>query len=767
MSQPRHKWSSDREGRVPADDKLDRLNFAQRVAKDLGAWRDKDSLVVSLNGDWGSGKTTLINLVLHYLDQQAKRAGETPPVVVQFNPWHWSGQDLLFEAFFDEIGDALGRESPGTRGAELAKKWKLFGALSRVGKVTAQVAETGANAVAVASMAASQPAVAATAVAGAGISGWLKRAFSGSETIATVASDAHDVHRTKTLSEVRVELKALLKEMPAPLIVVIDDIDRLTKEQVRMLVQLVKANADFANVVYVLLFQRNVVASALDEVCCERGKDFLKKIIQVELEVPAAPDHKMREMLGQGLDDIWKRVRLRWDTERWERWRTLFEDAVWPYFQTPRDVKRFLGSFDFYFEAHTDGDILNVNPVDLVLLETLRIFDPEAYDAVGKAFQKGRNAFVEILFGDREARANFALGIDHLVDERKLSEKEKKRLRALLYGLFPQASENGRDSSNHDAWDRDFRICHQRHFPKYFQLSENPGEVSAKFIAQFFEENDRAKCRELLQTAIDQGQFKATMERLWVMSEDLPEKQVEPMLGAFLDMTDCLPDLRTGVGFSGDGERELCRLAHRLLGRIEDQAQRDEIFFRVVETTSALNGPVFLTGYLEAKAKEHSSEGLVSLDSLGKAKAILTPRIWERTKEPSFWDLRLAALIIYRLKDWEGIELVRTWLDQCTREPDVAQKFFGHMLNEMHESSGGRTVVKHVLRAEELEKFIGLELLHSRLPLKALDRVEAVAAEKLEQAVKLKSEGKRYSEIFVLAFDEDGNESTNPRDQSL
>jgi predicted KAP-like P-loop ATPase len=46
-----HKWNADRPGEHPEDDELGRAAFAQRIAKELRAWRQKDSLVVSLNGD--------------------------------------------------------------------------------------------------------------------------------------------------------------------------------------------------------------------------------------------------------------------------------------------------------------------------------------------------------------------------------------------------------------------------------------------------------------------------------------------------------------------------------------------------------------------------------------------------------------------------------------------------------------------------------------------------------------------------------------------
>ncbi|MGC4074808.1 MAG: hypothetical protein QM760_20350 [Nibricoccus sp.] len=455
---------------------------------------------------------------------------------------------------------------------------------------------------------------------------------------------------------------------------------------------------------------------------------------------------------------------MRWDVERRERWRTLFEDAVWPYFETPRDVKRFLGIFDFYFEGHTDDGALAVNPIDLVLIEVLRMFDPEAFDAVRRSFQKGRTAFIEIMLGDKEARAKFALGIDHLIDGRKLSEREKKRLKALLHGLFPQVAENGNHSANQGEWDRDYRVCHQRHFPKYFQLQPNPGDVPARFIAKFFNsESDRAMCRDLIQESIDQNYFRATLERLWVMQDDLPVSRVEPVVGALLDMTDCLPEIR--IEFSGDAERELARLAHQLLEKIKDSALRDGTYLRVIESSRALSGPVFITSYLEPRDdRDPLREQTISVPAVESAKKILLPRIWEKIKTPAFWELRLATLIFYRLKDWAGIEPVRDWLVDAMKDPIVARKFFVHMLNEQSTTSSRGRLIKYVLRADELEKFVDLESLRANLTGQSLERLESVALEKLDVALRRKSEGKPYAEIVVLAYDEEGNESENSRD---
>jgi Cdc6-like AAA superfamily ATPase len=260
-----HKWNSDRPGERPEDDELGRKAFAQRVAKELRGWRQKDSLVISLNGDWGSGKTTLANFILHYINEQASSSGEKEPAIVKFNPWQWSGQDKLLEAFFDEIGAAFRTNKFGDKATakNLARFWEGLKVVTVAGGELATRLQ--------------EALIAAVALL-AGGSGVMS-SFAANPTVKTLLScisfallvlagvcavyapfaeklaSAFEWRTNKarpSLDEVRGNLRRELAKLEAPLLVIIDDIDRLTKREMRLLVQLVKANADFPNVVYLL-----------------------------------------------------------------------------------------------------------------------------------------------------------------------------------------------------------------------------------------------------------------------------------------------------------------------------------------------------------------------------------------------------------------------------------------------------------------------------------------------------------------------------------
>ena len=61
---------------------------------------DNESFVVGIEGKWGSGKTSLINLVLENFESE-------DILKIHFNPWNFSSQNELITDFFDSIAYAL------------------------------------------------------------------------------------------------------------------------------------------------------------------------------------------------------------------------------------------------------------------------------------------------------------------------------------------------------------------------------------------------------------------------------------------------------------------------------------------------------------------------------------------------------------------------------------------------------------------------------------------------------------------------------------
>jgi predicted KAP-like P-loop ATPase len=353
----------------PDEDRLNRSSFAAALVKAIKGWRQKSSLVMALYGEWGSGKSSIKNMLLASLDES---------LVVDFNPWQITNRDRLTEAFFNDVGATLGRprtdKQEDKEAAESrASKWKLygslFGILHRVAQFGAPVAGAYFAAHGYPEGVATTHIVTASAAEAAGL------AKTGADALAAAGTAF-----TPTLAQMRKELNKLLEELDTPIIVVLDDVDRLTKDEIRLMLQLIKANADFPNIIYLLLAQRSVLEDALDGLASEKGSDYLEKIVQVFFNVPQVDQRQLEKILFEGLDKLiaHEAISKRWNQERWA---AVFL-AMRPLLAHLRDVKRYLSSLAFHFSVFQSDDSFEVNPVDLIGIEALRVFVPKMYEAL-------------------------------------------------------------------------------------------------------------------------------------------------------------------------------------------------------------------------------------------------------------------------------------------------------------------------------------------------------------------------------------------------
>src|SRR5690606_12684356 len=118
-----------------------------------------------------------------------------------------------------------------------------------------------------------------------------------------------------------------------------------------------------------------------------------------------------------------------------------------------------------------------VNPVDLMAIECLRVLEPDVYKEIARAkeiFTKNGS--------DRYGRSQeFAAAlINSILD--KASENKRDAVKEMVKQLFPtiEWALGGTHYSGEFAstWLREMRVCHPSIFDKYFQFSIPSGELS-------------------------------------------------------------------------------------------------------------------------------------------------------------------------------------------------------------------------------------------------------------------------------------------------
>jgi predicted KAP-like P-loop ATPase len=223
------------------DDKLGFRPFAERLSKVILTLQVPNGYVIGLHGEWGSGKSTAINFVKAFLDKHnVETEDETKRIdIVDFRPWIVSGHQDLISAFFKVLSEQLpGTKRPGWINRMLSgvrgTADPILGALATVAVV---VDPSGGIA-----------AKAAAKVAGTTLNGAIDRFL-----------------EEPSLQAAYERLREVLQKKHKRFLVVIDDLDRLQKDEIRSIMQMVKTVGRLPNVLYLLAYDRNIVWAALDE----------------------------------------------------------------------------------------------------------------------------------------------------------------------------------------------------------------------------------------------------------------------------------------------------------------------------------------------------------------------------------------------------------------------------------------------------------------------------------------------------------------------
>lgn len=229
-----------------SEDILNRSTFANSLAKTLLQYSFSSSLTIGLYGEWGSGKTSLLNMVLETVESK-----DSNTVILRFNPWLCSNSKQLITQFFKQLSAAIKLKKPKNETA-----WELIDQYADLFDAANMIPGAG------------------TIISALG------------KTLAKEAKEKNE-QESNDLQGKKDKIITKMRDDDIRVIVSIDDIDRLTEEEIISVFQLVKALADFPNTIYILAFDYNVVVRALSKVQHGDGKEYLEKIIQVPFEIPA------------------------------------------------------------------------------------------------------------------------------------------------------------------------------------------------------------------------------------------------------------------------------------------------------------------------------------------------------------------------------------------------------------------------------------------------------------------------------------------------
>ena len=177
-----------------------------------------------------------------------------------------------------------------------------------------------------------------------------------------------------TLENMFQQLSEALEKEDRRFLIIIDDIDRLSPDEALAIFRIVKSVGRLPNVMYILVFDRDLAEKAIRERYPSEGPHFLEKIIQASFEIPEPLRTDLNHAVLSAIENICGSP----DESKIHRIMNVFYDVVAPYITTPRHVVRFQNAISVTWPAIEN----EISLADFIALETLRLYEPSLFLAI-------------------------------------------------------------------------------------------------------------------------------------------------------------------------------------------------------------------------------------------------------------------------------------------------------------------------------------------------------------------------------------------------
>lgn len=542
---PQPNYFNDAPISVPDDDRFGINPFAKTLAHSIKNLSQPIGATIAINGPWGSGKSSAVNLIRHHLLPDVEKGIIQ---VINFKCWWFRGEEALTLAFLQELNSTLGK-SLGEKGKEIIPK---------LGKTLLQAGPVVGPAL---NIMTGNP---------------IGSIFSGSMNFAKKFFPEGE-----SVENLFIELSETLEKQTRRFLVIIDDIDRLTPDEALLIFRLVKSVGRLPNVIYLLAFDRRLAEKAVSDKYPSEGPHFLEKIIQAsfDLPLPARDDLSLAT-----LSEIEKLCGAPADQSELLRLMNIFYEIIAPNLNTPRDLNRLSNSMAVSWPSVAN----EVNVADYVALEVIRLFEPKLYNAI--------RISKESICGTKPERESNENGEEQLEIFLSLisDEKQKKHFEDGLMRLFPRLEKNmGYSSDFLSIWSKQRRVCTKKHFDTYFRMSIGEDILSINEINDFI-----AKCGEIdyvksvfrkygkLIRKNGKSRIPLLLEELNTHADKIKEDQIQNLISAIFQIADDIyieQDEERGSYSIGNNHLRIHWLIRRLTFERSSLEHRSQIFLNACQ----------------------------------------------------------------------------------------------------------------------------------------------------------------------------------------
>lgn len=715
----------DRPIRRREDDRLGFSPVAESLAQVIVDEVANDGLVFGIEGKWGSGKSTLVNLTVDFLRRRTERL----PEIIEFSPWLVGARDDLLHHLFDELAISASRIDPveveslsgppsplehlrawvfGDAHRKLRRKERLKRQLGKKLKVFGDVAGGLSKAI---------------KLSGAAGVPYADPAGAAVERVGDVAKE---LFSSKSLAARKAELVAALRLLSRKIVIFVDDLDRLDPREASEVLRLIRAVADFPNVIYVLSFDPQIVASTLQRaVQVDNGSEYLEKIIQVSFRVPRPEAFDLRRWFQEEVnklfqDELAANTSLQMPQDR--RLSQAIDIQGGRYLETPRDIVRALNSL----RLHAVPVRNRVDIADMVWLQLVRLGSPSLYawieEYLVEASAVYRGASIQEHAAERMGERLEKIFFDEHIDV----DLGRYELNQMMPGISPgfgfgskkdsRRVYNGLSQGTFQKFIRDRRLGSPEHYRLYFAFEKPAGALSDDEVEVYIalaEHDVPTAIERFSQLAVErrpQGGVMAEVliERLLAMVDQI---RPEAVPGIFASLGAALDDVARSSPTGDFGHHRAWdageNLVERLMKRVSPP-QRESCLRRLfVEgaslgwLTNMLRSETFAHGHFGGRSKAET-EWLLSKNEFDSVLGTMLNRYAEAPTE-TLLNVPSLLNLLFAWMQGANNDAAKNWARSVVQSDAGLVQFLSKVRGWSNSSSHG---VRYPLNRKDLEYFI-------------------------------------------------------------
>lgn len=306
------------------------------------------------------------------------------------------------------------------------------------------------------------------------------------------------------------ELSSGLRELNSPVLVIVDDIDRLQVDELLVLLKVVRLLGRFPGVDFLLAYDEQTLVDILrssgrEGLSQARAHAFMEKIVQYPLTLPPLLIGQIVNLISDGLNEV---LLLDEAGKGFESHRisNVILETMPSQLSTPRSIARFFAQLHEEFNIHAPGEVDNT---DLVLAVFLRVQFPSVFSQLQdwriKLTAADDSPFEKLANPSSEKEVDWSPLVQTLECER-----DRKDALALLGEIFPAVEGSaGRPFKSP-------RFANPEYFDRYLAQGMPVGDIPDEIVRRALDEaaeNCLSSLRALLEES-DEVRLNLTLSKI-------------------------------------------------------------------------------------------------------------------------------------------------------------------------------------------------------------------------------------------------------------